>query len=414
MAPPFSSATVKMAQVLKFHRGYKPANARAPALPKGISNPQNALDLLDILALTQRCGVSFMPVRRRPELPGLGRGVSGLVTQSADEEFALKSSAPEEARYANDNHYRSLMSEIRVLQHDMIKTHPNIIRLVGITWDIELRNLTTWPVLITKKARYGELDSFLFSEDPPVELDFEAKVRICAGILDGLGALHISGSPPPDPSRPNLTDLQTHVGVAHGDLKLDNVVLDEEESGALVPKLIDFGSARIEGQEHFVPAISLPWNAPEITTGTSLSLASIAASDMYSFGLLFSQILLPAQDLSTANLLFTRRLPHPKRHVMIENINFLKKAGSLGDKLKEVCSVLPKAQSDIVSAIISTTILGDPGERMAAHGLKQRFFSTYFDATRYMYFSRLSLVIGTECPAIELNPFSSRVHSAHC
>lgn len=211
-----------------------------------------------------------------------------------------------------------------------------------------------------------------------------------------------------------ISDSQTHLGIAHGDLKLDNVLLDEEE-GALVPKLIDFGSTCFEGQEHFVPVISLPWNSPEITTETSFSVADIAASDMYSFGLLLSQILLPAQNLSTADLLFTRQQPHPKRHVMIENTNRLKKAGSLGHKLMEVCLVLPKTQSDIVSEIIGATVLGDPRKRMAAHELKQRFFSTYTissDATRYIYCSSLGLVIGTECSAIGLSPFSRRNHSA--
>ena len=212
-----------------------------------------------------------------------------------------------------------------------------------------------------------------------------------------------------------ISDSQTHLGIAHGDLKLDNVLLDEEE-GVLVPKLIDFGFTCIKGQGHFVPVISLPWNSPEITTGTSFSVADIAASDMYSFGLLFSQILLPVQSISTADLLFTRQQPHQNWHVMIENTNRLKKAGSLGDKLMEVCLVLPKIQSDIVSAIIRATILGDPRKRMAAHELKQRFFGTYTmtsDVTRYMYCSSLGLVIGTECSAIGLNPFSWRIHSAH-
>jgi hypothetical protein len=138
-----------------------------------------------------------MPIRPQPELEGLGRGISGLVTQTTNDAFstfALKHSVPGETKTFSEARYRSLISELCVLQHDKIKTHPNIIDLIGITWDIEPMSLTAWPVFVTQKADCGDLDSFLFSNDFSTQLDFDTKVRICAGILDGLGVLHVYSS----------------------------------------------------------------------------------------------------------------------------------------------------------------------------------------------------------------------------
>jgi serine/threonine protein kinase len=174
--------------------------------------------------------------------------------------------------------------------------------------------------------------------------------------------------------------------MAHGDLKLENVLLNKEND-VLVPKLIDFGSSYIEGQETFEPVVSRPWNAPEITTGTIVSVADIAASDMYSFGLLCSQILIPAQNLSDTGLLFTRQQPHSQWQDMLQYTDLLKRTGSLGEELIKNCSTLPQAHRNIVSGILETSILGNPKDRIFSNQLKHNFFASPVntEATVYVF-----------------------------
>ena len=77
----------------------------------------------------------------------------------------------------------------------------------------------------------------------------------------------------------------------HGDLKPENVLIFNNESGGYVAKVADFGYSgisleRTEDSKFHLP-ISRPWNAPEVTEWSSiLVLGAARDADIYSFGLL--------------------------------------------------------------------------------------------------------------------------------
>jgi serine/threonine protein kinase len=77
----------------------------------------------------------------------------------------------------------------------------------------------------------------------------------------------------------------------HGDLKPENVLIFNSESGGYAAKVADFGYSgisleRAEDAKFHLP-VSQPWNAPEVTKWNSVLVLSAARNaDIYSFGLL--------------------------------------------------------------------------------------------------------------------------------
>lgn len=92
-----------------------------------------------------------------------------------------------------------------------------------------------------------------------------------------------------------------HAGVVHGDIKPENIVVENPRRGRIC--LIDFGSGRRGGG-------TLAYAAPELTRGESASVAS----DVYSLGLVLFELLhgsLPWPELELAGALMRRRSEAP-------------------------------------------------------------------------------------------------------
>ena len=94
--------------------------------------------------------------------------------------------------------------------------HPNLVTLIGVC--------TEAKALIFEFLSNGSLEDCLQRENRREALSWRMRVRIAAGICTGLIFLH-SNKPK---------------GIAHGDLKPDNVLLDN----SFVCKLADFGISR--------------------------------------------------------------------------------------------------------------------------------------------------------------------------
>ena len=67
-------------------------------------------------------------------------------------------------------------------------------------------------------------------------------------------------------------------GIIHRDLKPGNVMV-LSRSGRLLPKLLDFGIAKIEGDPLGVTAESIPAFTPEVEDGSALAVTQVAAAD---------------------------------------------------------------------------------------------------------------------------------------
>ena len=111
-----------------------------------------------------------------------------------------------------------VLKDLEVMHHPPLARHDNIIRLLGYGYGLSGTN--PLPFLVTEYSQHGTLREYLISKTPTL-ID---RLKLCGGVASGLHAMHLSG-------------------VAHGDVKLENVLvfLNESEHGwrpEVVPKLV--------------------------------------------------------------------------------------------------------------------------------------------------------------------------------
>ncbi|KAL8645702.1 MAG: hypothetical protein Q9210_006559 [Variospora velana] len=127
------------------------------------------------------------------------------------------------------NDVQHAFREITQLCNPSLRTHPNIVRLVswGMSLDaLEAVNVDSLsaPLLILERA-HCDLAQLIRSQDYETA-PFEELCHLSLDVGNGLGAVHSAG-------------------IVHGDLKLENILIFEEQStsGRWTAKLCDFGSA---------------------------------------------------------------------------------------------------------------------------------------------------------------------------
>ncbi|KAI9697382.1 MAG: hypothetical protein M1836_004660 [Candelina mexicana] len=314
-----------------------------------IPQPKRAsISLIDFLSVAQQQGVYFMPVEPQRSLGALGRGLSGLVTQSVADVmtgFAFKQFVPSELEDETfvDAIYSSLITEIMVMQHEPIKQNPHIVDLVGVCWNVDLGSKRVWPVVVTLKANCGNLESFLYENR---NLAPELRFLLCANIAEAVELLH-------------------SCEIAHGDLKPENMLIQRGEDGSIKLKIIDFGASAI-GHQKLQPVISAPWNAPESATEQELPASAIILSDLYSLGLICAQILLSREILADANLLLMPQGQTTNAWAKtLEHIKALKQNDLLASKLMILIDIskLPTVQQQLLRSLIPQVICHDPSHR---------------------------------------------------
>ncbi|KAL5765304.1 hypothetical protein ACOSQ2_017898 [Xanthoceras sorbifolium] len=129
-------------------------------------------------------------------------------------------------------------------------------------------------ILLYEYVPNGSLDNWLFNtEHEQNEGNWQQRLDIALGVARALAYLH--------------TECQTCV--AHGNLKLENVLLDEK----LVPKVTDFGIKSLLGNE-----------------AASSSSESLPEKDIYMFGEMLLQIVTRKREIMVSNL-----------HNLVKNMN---------------------------------------------------------------------------------------------
>ncbi|KAL2847146.1 hypothetical protein BJY01DRAFT_246920 [Aspergillus pseudoustus] len=262
---------------------YPHGAAEAEALPDGEAKD---VSLVDLMAAIERYDVPILCISPHHGIGILGSGASGDIRQSiADSRtsLAFKNSTPD-FKVCDDAHssdWASLINELAILQYAPISKCPSIIDLVGITW--EYSKGSVWPRMITPKVNGGSLDRFLLKE----KVEDDVRLRIAAHVLQSVAVLH-------------------GCGVAHGDLKPLNVVVDcDEDLKKVTCQLVDLGGSAMMGQERF-PLLSIPWNAPELLVNRSsvnlMSAKDLIQADLFSLGLLLVHILIPHKTLRAEEL----------------------------------------------------------------------------------------------------------------
>jgi serine/threonine protein kinase len=167
--------------------------------------------------------------------------------------------------------------ELRVLLHEQIRIHPNIVNIICIAWEMhgsDPHDQIPSPVLVMEHAAFGALSTYQSSN----VLSWDQKRRISLEIACGLEVLHDSG-------------------VIHGDVKSENVLLFPCDRQGFTAKLSDFGASLLDDDyESRVKIIGTRiWSAPETLSGSVLKEWAPAA-DVYSFGLLCFRICMDGRN----------------------------------------------------------------------------------------------------------------------
>lgn len=126
------------------------------------------------------------------------------------------------------------------------------------------------PFLVMEHVPGRSLGALVRSHGP---LELASIMEIAEHVLAALGAAHVEG-------------------VVHGDVKCDNVLIEVTRTGATHARLIDFGSACLDGQRWFRDNATLvsgtpEYLAPEVIHGAAPSVAT----DIYAFGVMLYQLL---------------------------------------------------------------------------------------------------------------------------
>jgi serine/threonine protein kinase len=164
----------------------------------------------------------------------------------------------------------ALIREVQVLTHRRVRDAPETIDLLHLLWEHDQGILR--PVLVFEYANGGTLAAFARSSRAE---NLETKESLCRDVVKGLAVLH-------------------EVGVIHGDVKCENVVVFQQDDGSFRAKLIDFGFsiflAELESGAHIKIGGTEPFTPPEATS--LLAREALIYTDYFCFGILVWQVLL--------------------------------------------------------------------------------------------------------------------------
>ncbi|KAE8346130.1 hypothetical protein BDV24DRAFT_158927 [Aspergillus arachidicola] len=229
---------------------------------------------------------------------------------------------------------RSFISEIRILSHPPLRQHPNIIRILGINWDYFHTNYPE-PLILVEKA---DMDLREFQKANS-SLPFATKKSIALDIGAGLSALH-------------------QCGIIHGDLKPQNVLIFSNPT--YHAKVSDFSHSCIDnGEVGTLVGGTYTYAAPEWQT--CAATASLRKTDIYSFGLIFSGLILgcePATALETGE-----RIPAAAFHCFKED-------DTMRDRIYKCLLETDRSRPDLhleefpmIKTILDCTLQLDPAKR---------------------------------------------------
>jgi serine/threonine protein kinase len=222
----------------------------------------------------------------------VGRGGSFLVQKGETgngKVVAVKQAVPSTTglrrndRDGFESYLHRVCLELRILTHGQIKTHVNIVDLVGLCW--AEHSGRPYLGLVLEFSPYGTLKTFLQDH---IHLSDTALTSLAAQVAAGLEVLH------------------KHK-ICHGDVKtLNALVFQTEDEEPIRVKISDFSEALIDTGSTSARRVECRWgtrllNAPEIRTGAAArdetyGIDAAILTDVYSFGLLLWETLKHGQS----------------------------------------------------------------------------------------------------------------------
>jgi serine/threonine protein kinase len=170
---------------------------------------------------------------REEELELLGEGRSWSVIDGRWNALSVAVKVPNCAFYELNNKWRDIMTEIfyeiQVMSHNSLSRHPNIVKLIGLSFYERVSRLddtsSVYPVLVLEKADPKHPDLRCFVESCK-QIPLFQVLSFIADVADGLTALH-------------------KFGVIHADLKAANILVFQTENGPIA-KISDFGGCGVD------------------------------------------------------------------------------------------------------------------------------------------------------------------------
>ena len=148
-------------------------------------------DLLMFLAILQKLkSVHFLELAPSFKNDAEFRGSNTLLhsTRLSDAESIVFKRIDPQARLAEKEIYKTLITELVTHEHAVIRIHPNIHHIYGIAWEVHPETLQVLPVIAFEKSRLGDLEAFL--TEKANSISFMQKLHLCLDIGSAIENLH--------------------------------------------------------------------------------------------------------------------------------------------------------------------------------------------------------------------------------
>lgn len=150
-------------------------------------------DLLMFMAILQKINsthfLEYTPNFNVPDHTQL-RGANTLlhpITFSNTEGIIFKRVDPQ-AHLTEKDAFKFLITELVTHEHAVIRVHPNIHRLYGVTWEVHPETLQVLPVFAFEKSPLGDLEAFFTQGANNISL--MQKLQMCLDIGLAIENLH--------------------------------------------------------------------------------------------------------------------------------------------------------------------------------------------------------------------------------
>lgn len=150
-------------------------------------------DLITFLAVAQKMQVDILPITWQSARGPVGAGGTSQINEALinlQTSFIFKCvSNKQKRKFPKAKIFQTLISEIVVLAHPLLRKHPNIVQLQGICWDVLPNQI--WPVLVFEKTQFGDLHNFLTL---PVGRDLRTleRLKLCVDIGTAISDMHFN------------------------------------------------------------------------------------------------------------------------------------------------------------------------------------------------------------------------------